>query len=307
LVPAFAPSRGQRIALRIEYDGSAFGGWQKQARADIPTVQGVLEPAIGRVADAPVKLVCAGRTDSGVHATCQFAHFDHAAKRQARAWTAGVNSLLPAAVRVVEVFPVSNQFNARFSAISRRYVYLVHESAIDSPQLAGRAVRAAGELDVEAMSAASGHLRGERDFSSFQAAGCQSASPNRNVFFFGVDRQRGFVVFDICANAFLQHMVRNIVGTLLEVGRGDRKPDSIRDVLRARDRKAAGATAPAAGLYLVSVGYPPDSGIPTRTIAPPLLDDLPDIQSLVPEASKRFCDKMAGLPFWTALAPPRQE
>ncbi len=284
MLPALAPSPAQRIALRIEYDGCAFGGWQKQASADIPTVQGVLEPAISQVADAQVKLVCAGRTDSGVHATCQFIHFDLAAKRPPRAWTAGVNSLLPSTVRVVEVFPVNNQFSARFSAIFRRYVYLVHESAIDSPQLAGRAARVAGELDVAAMSAASKHLRGERDFSGFQAAGCQSASPNRNVLFLAVQRQRGFIVFDICANAFLQHMVRNIVGTLLEVGGGGRHPDSIRQVLQARDRKAAGKTAPAAGLYLVSVGYPPNSGIPPRTIPPPLLDDLPATQSLVPEA-----------------------
>ncbi len=287
MLPAPAPSPARRTVLRVEYDGSAFGGWQKQAGAETPTVQGVLEPAVSQVAAAPVKLVCAGRTDSGVHATCQFVHFDHAAKRPFRAWTAGVNSLLPAAVRVLEAFPASNQFSARFSALFRRYVYLVHESAIDSPQLAGRVARVAGELDVDAMSAAARHLLGERDFSSFRAAGCQSASPNRNVLFLAVGRQRGFTVFDICANAFLQHMARNIVGTLLEVGMGEREPDSIRVVLQARDRKAAGKTAPAAGLYLVSVGYPPNSGIPPRTIPPPLLDDLPATQSLVAEVPKR--------------------
>lgn len=267
---------GKRIALRIEYDGAAFGGWQKQSAPEIPTVQGCLETAIGKIADAPVKLVCAGRTDAGVHATGQVAHFDCPVDRGQRAWTLGVNSLLPAAARVHEAFPASADFNARFSALSRRYAYLLYGGAIDSALLRGRAVREASKLDLEAMREGARHLRGERDFSSFRAAGCQSRSPIRNIGRLDVYRQREFVVIDVCANAFLQHMVRNIAGSLLEVGRGERRPDWIGEILHAKDRKAAGVTAPAAGLYLVAVTYPPDCGIPARAIPPPLLDPLPN-------------------------------
>ncbi len=267
---------GKRIALRIEYDGSAFAGWQKQAAPEIPTVQGCLETAIGRIADAPVKLVCAGRTDAGVHATAQIAHFECPLDRGERAWSLGVNSLLPPAVRVREVFSASTCFNARFSAISRRYVYVLYGGAIDSPLLTGHAVREPRRLDVEAMRKGARHLVGELDFGSFRAAGCQSKSPFREVGFLEVYAQREFVVIDIRANAFLQHMVRNIAGSLLEVGRGERGPDWIREILLAKDRTAAGVTAPPEGLYLVAVGYPQSCGIPARAIAPPILDRLPD-------------------------------
>lgn len=266
---------GKRIALRIEYDGMAFGGWQKQSSSEIPTVQGSLEAAISQVADAAVKLVCAGRTDAGVHATCQIAHFDCHKDRGERAWTMGVNSLLPPAVRVRETFSVNTEFNARFSATSRRYVYLLYCESTDSALLSGRVVREPEGLDVAAMRAGAQHLPGERDFSSFQAAGCQSRSPFREVKFLDVYQQRGFIVIDICANAFLQHMVRNITGSLLEVGRRKREPDWIGEILQKKDRKAAGIAAPPEGLYLVSVSYPEDCGIPARTIAPPLLDPFP--------------------------------
>lgn len=267
---------GKRIALRIEYDGSAFGGWQKQASPEVPTVQGCLETAIGQVADASVKLVCAGRTDAGVHATAQIAHFECPLDRGERAWTMGVNSLLPPAVRVREAFLASADFNARFSALSRRYVYVLYGGTIDSALLTGHAVREPLQLDMEAMREGARHLLGELDFSSFRAAGCQSKSPFREVRFVDVYAQREFVVIDICANAFLQHMVRNVAGSLLEVGRGERKPDWIREILQARDRKSAGVTAPPEGLYLVAVSYPEDCGIPARAIAPPILDRLPD-------------------------------
>ena len=264
-----------RIALRIEYDGTAFGGWQKQSSPEIPTVQASLEKAISQVANETVKLVCAGRTDAGVHATCQIAHFDCRIDRGQRAWTIGVNSLLPAAVRVREIFAVTDEFSARFSASARRYAYILYGGVIDSALLQGRAVRAAGTLDAAAMQAGARHLTGELDFSSFRAAGCQSKSPVREVRRLLVYRQRGFVVIDIRANAFLQHMVRNIVGSLLAVGRGERSSDWIGEILREKDRKAAGVTAPPEGLYLVSVSYPENSGIPARAIPPPILDHLP--------------------------------
>ncbi len=267
---------GKRIALRIEYDGSAFGGWQKQSSPEIPTVQGSLETAIGKIADSPVKLVCAGRTDAGVHATGQIAHFDCPLDRGERAWTMGANSLLPPVVRVREAITVSDSFNARFSALARRYVYVWYGGTINSALLAGKAVREPGKLDVKAMRNGARHLLGELDFSSFQAAGCQSKTPFREVRFLEVYEQRSFLVMDICANAFLQHMVRNIAGALLEVGRGERKPDWIREILLARDRKAAGVTAPSHGLYLVAVSYPRECGIPSCAFAPPILDHLPD-------------------------------
>ncbi len=270
------PASGKRFALRIEYDGSAFGGWQKQSSPEVPTVQASLEAAIGKIADSPVKLVCAGRTDAGVHATSQIAHFENPVDRGERAWSVGVNSLLPPSVRVHEVFSVTINFSARFSALFRRYVYILYGGTIDSVLLAGHAVREPGKLDVEAMRKGARHLLGELDFSSFQAAGCQSKSPFREVRYVDVYAQREFVVIDICANAFLQHMVRNIAGSLLEVGRGEREPDWIREILLAKDRKAAGVTAPPEGLYLVAVSYPEDCGIPARAIAPPILDRLPD-------------------------------
>ena len=267
---------GKRVALRIEYDGSAFAGWQKQSSPEIPTVQGSLEAAISQIADTAVKLVCAGRTDAGVHATSQIAHFDCPLDRGGRAWTVGVNSLLPPVVRVHEAFSVTDRFSARFSASSRRYAYVLCGGAIDSALLAGRAVREPVNLDVAAMQAGARHLLGELDFSSFRAAGCQSRSAFREVKFLHVYRQRHFVVIDICANAFLQHMVRNIAGSLLAAGRGERDPDWIREILLAGDRKAAGITAPAEGLYLVSVSYPESFGIPARALAPPILDRLPE-------------------------------
>ena len=267
---------GNRICLRIEYDGSAFGGWQKQSSPEIPTVQGSLETAIGKIADSPVKLVCAGRTDAGVHATGQIAHFDCPLDRGERAWTMGANSLLPPTVRVREAIVVSDCFSARFSALSRRYAYVLYDGTIDSALLAGKAVREPGKPDVKAMREGARHLLGELDFSSFRAAGCQSKSPLREVRFLQVYEQRNFLVIDICANAFLQHMVRNIAGALLEVGRGERKPDWICEVLLARDRKVAGVTAPAHGLYLVAVSYPREYGIPSCAVAPPILDGLPD-------------------------------
>ncbi len=270
-------SDGKRIVLRIEYDGSAFSGWQRQAGAGPATVQAALEAAIGSVADASVKLVCAGRTDAGVHATCQIAHFDCPRDRGERAWTVGVNSLLPNTVRVHEAFSATDSFSARFSAVARRYVYLIYEAPRDSALLAGRALRVPGELDAAAMGAGARHLLGELDFSSFRAAGCQSNSPFRDVQTLAVYRHRGLVVIDIRANAFLQHMVRNIVGSLLAVGRGEQGPDWIREVLLRRDRRVAAATVPPAGLYLVAVTYPSACGIPIRAVPPPLLDSLPTV------------------------------
>lgn len=261
-----------RIALAIEYDGSVYSGWQKQAAPELPTVQASLEGALSTVADTLITVACAGRTDAGVHATCQIVHFDTPVDRGDKAWVRGVNSLLPPTVRVLWSAEVGSEFHARFSATGRRYLYFVHNSKIASALFAGKLTQSRAELDLNLMQRASQLLLGERDFSSFRAAGCQSNTPNRNVFSANWYRQHELLVFDIHANAFLQHMVRNIVGSLLCVGRGEQKPEWITELLLARDRTQAAMTAPPDGLYLVQVDYPPEFKLPACHQQPLLLN-----------------------------------
>ena len=220
------------------------------------TVQENLENAISQVADCPIITTCAGRTDSGVHATCQVIHFDTPIDRGEKAWTRGVNSLLPKGVRARWARTVGDDFHARFSALSRRYCYLIENASIESAIFAGKVTTIREQLDVESMHRAAQSLLGENDFSSFRAAGCQSRSPNRNVKSVSVTMSGGLIVVDICANAFLQHMVRNIVGSLLVVGSGAQPESWMAQVLLGKDRTKAGVTAPPYGLYLVAVEYP---------------------------------------------------
>ena len=208
----------RRIALGLEYDGSSFSGFQKQSSPVLPTVQGSLEAAVSRVANTPVTTTCAGRTDAGVHATGQVVHFDTPVDRGKKAWTEGVNSMLPSSVRVVWAQEVGDEFHARFSATARRYHYVILQRDTASAILAGKVTHWRGDLDVAAMNEAAQMLPGEQDFSSFRAAGCQSKTPNRNVHHARVVQQGAYIVLDIEANAFLQHMVRNITGTLLDIG-----------------------------------------------------------------------------------------
>ena len=261
-----------RIALAVEYDGSAFSGWQKQSSPELPTVQAALEAALSRVADETVHVTCAGRTDSGVHAVCQVIHFDCQVDRGAKAWVRGVNSLLPATVRVLWAQPVGPEFHARFSAHSRCYQYVLHRRQVSSALLHGRVTPWRRELDLQALRQAAEFLPGEQDFSAFRAAGCQSRSPFRHI-----DRavwmERGsFLVFEIQANAFLQHMVRNIVGSMLEVGLGNRQPGWFAELIAGRDRTLAAATAPPDGLYLVGVGYGDEWGLPATRFPVPVLE-----------------------------------
>lgn len=270
--PVTPPATTQRIALTLEYDGSAFSGWQRQLSPAVATIQQEVEAALSKVANHPVTVICAGRTDAGVHATCQVIHFDCKIDRGEKAWVMGGNSLLPRSIRLLSATPVGDDFHARFSALSRRYLYMIYQRKIAPAILYKRATHVATSLDVEAMQTAAQHLLGERDFSSFRAAGCQSNSAWRNVIRADVSRRGTFVMLDIQANAFLQHMVRNIVGALLEVGTGRQSPDWIADLLGIRDRTRGAVTAPSDGLYLVQVEYPEQFPLPAGAARPGFLE-----------------------------------
>ncbi|WP_411358835.1 tRNA pseudouridine(38-40) synthase TruA [Pseudidiomarina salilacus] len=260
-----------RFALGIEYDGSRYYGWQRQQ--EVTCVQEVVERALTKVANQPIEVVCAGRTDAGVHATGQVIHFDSNEPRTSAAWTLGVNSNLPKDVAVRWVTPVPNDFSARFSATGRRYRYIICNTKL-RPGIHNHGVSHYHfDLDAQRMHEAAQGLLGERDFSSFRAAQCQSNSPNRCVTHIRVTRHGEYIVIDIAANAFLHHMVRNIVGTLLEVGRGDKPTGWPAKLLELRDRTKAAATAKAEGLYLVRVDYPAQFAIPQLPPGPLWLPD----------------------------------
>lgn len=253
----------RRIALGVEYDGTAFRGWQWQHGE--PTVQAAVESALSSVADHPVRVVCAGRTDTGVHARCQVLHFDSPAPRAEKAWVLGGNSQLPPGVSVLWAREVPAEFHARFSATGRRYRYRILNRWTRPALDRHRAAWWFYPLDADRMQEGARHLVGEHDFTSFRSAGCQARHPVREVRSLRVERQGECIVIDIEANAFLQHMVRNIAGTLMAVGQGEREADWVGAVLAARDRKRAGVTAPPEGLTFVGVDYPPDFGLPRDT------------------------------------------
>ena len=255
----------RRYAIGVEYDGGGFRGWQRLTPSGVPdgtTVQGVLETALSSVADAPVSTVCAGRTDAGVHAQCQVVHFDSDALRDPRAWTLGATTRLPPAVGVVWCRPVADDFNARFSAVARRYRYRILNRQV-RPALARQWLSWVWTpLDAEAMHRAAQALLGEQDFSAFRSSECEATHARRDLQAIAVHRDGDVVSVDVQANAFLHHMVRNIVGSLLEVGRGERPEAWIAEVLAGRDRTRAGPTAPATGLVFVGPRYPRGHGLP---------------------------------------------
>jgi tRNA pseudouridine38-40 synthase len=263
-----------RIALGIEYDGSAFAGWQWQR--DKRTLQSTLEDALGYVANEPVRVTCAGRTDAGVHALEQVAHFDTQVIRKPYSWLMGTNTALPEDVRVLWVREVPDDFHARYSAIARFYRYVILNRPMRSALQRRQVTWHYAPLDARAMQAAADQLIGEHDFSSFRAQDCQSKSPNRYMHFIHVRREDERVVIDLCANAFLHHMVRNITGVLMEIGAGKRPPEWAGELLRARDRKVGGVTAPSDGLYLAGIYYPDPFGFVRH----------PVFQHLPPDASR---------------------
>ena len=250
-----------RIALGIEYDGSAYSGWQTQSHAR--SVQGELERALSRVADCPVVLTAAGRTDAGVHALSQVAHFDSDADRPLLAWVLGTNAESTADVSVLWARRVPDDFSARYSALSRSYVYRVLNRPMRPALERDRVCWQRQPLDAGLMHAAAQVLVGEHDFSSFRAAQCQSRTPIRKLLEISVVRDGECVDLHVRANAFLQHMVRNIAGVLLAVGRGDRPPHWVAEVLAVRDRTLGGVTAPPQGLYLAAVEYPSGLDLPS--------------------------------------------
>jgi tRNA pseudouridine38-40 synthase len=250
-----------RIALGIEYDGSQFHGWQSQ-QAGVRTVQSCVEAALARVADHPVSVICAGRTDTGVHASAQVIHFDAHCRRPLRAWVLGCNSYLPDDICVVWAREVAQQFHARFSAYARRYRYVILNRAVRSALQYKQVTWHHYPLDVQRMQAAAPYFLGEQDFSSFRAAGCQSNTPMRNIHELVINRSGDRIHIEIEANAFLHHMVRNIAGVLISIGGGGQPPQWAQQVIKARDRSCAGITAPAAGLCLIAVRYPAEFELP---------------------------------------------
>ncbi|MFD0965769.1 tRNA pseudouridine(38-40) synthase TruA [Seminibacterium arietis] len=259
-----------KIALGIEYNGESYFGWQRQA--SVESVQEKLESAVAFVANEECPIFCAGRTDAGVHATGQVVHFDTTAVRLEKAWSFGINANLPNDIAVRWAKIVDDDFHARFSATARRYRYIIYNHKLRPAILASGLTHYHGELDHSLMHQAAQALLGEHDFSSFRAAQCQSNTPWRNIHHLNVFRQGNYIIVDIQANAFVHHMVRNIVGSLLEVGCKNQPIEWISWLLAQKDRTLAAPTAKATGLYLVDVHYPDHFALPKNQLGPLFLE-----------------------------------
>lgn len=264
------PEGMRRIALSVEYDGSDFHGFQIQQSAG-NTVQQRLHEGLSSIADEAITVVCAGRTDAGVHATEQIVHFDTLAERPIKAWSLGVNARLPAGICVRWAQVVSPGFHARFSALSRRYRYLILNRPNRPALYAKQITWFKRQLEFERMTEAAASLVGEHDFSALRAAQCQARSPVRTIQHLQLAQWGDVIALDIKANAFLHHMVRNIAGCLMAIGAGDKPVDWMQSVLASQDRTQAAATAPPYGLYLVNVEYPQAFKLPQQALGPMLL------------------------------------
>jgi tRNA pseudouridine38-40 synthase len=255
-----AGGANRRIAIGIEYDGARYAGWQRQR--EVISVQAEVERALAAVADHPVEAGCGGRTDAGVHALGQVAHFDTTASRPMRGWTLGANTQLPPDIAVLWAVEVPAAFHARYSAVARSYRYVIQNRPVRPALARQRACWIHQPLDSAAMHDAAQCLVGEHDFSAFRAAECQSRTPVRRLDRIAVERNGDQVVLEVTANAFLHHMVRNIAGTLIAVGVGERPAQWVAAALASRDRRAAGITAPAGGLYFLRIEYPHEFRLP---------------------------------------------
>ena len=256
-----------RYAIGLEYDGSEFLGWQIQRQE--PTVQSCVEQAVARVADHEARVTCCGRTDAGVHAQSQVAHFDSEAERSERSWILGLNSHLPAGVSVLWIRPVDDSFHARFSAFSRSYEYRILNRWIRPALEARRMSWCRAPLDTTVMNEAEQALLGENDFTSFRAGACQARHAIREIQQISVERFGDVVSLSVTANGFLYHMVRNIAGSLLRIGTGEASASWLGEVLEARDRSQAAPTAPPEGLYFIAARYPEQYGLPDAVPAFP--------------------------------------
>ena len=263
-----------RFALAIEYRGNHYHGWQRlTGHVELATVQAALERALSFVAAEPITVVCAGRTDAGVHATNQIVHFDTVAQRDEKAWVMGVNAQLPADIRVRWVRPVTAEFHARFSARARTYRYLIANTPTAPAIADGQCLWVRKPLDIAAMQQAANYCLGARDFSSVRSSRCQAKNPVRTLHQFSFTPVNHWIVVELRGNAFLHHMVRNLMGLMLPVGLGVQKPEWIRDVLALRDRKHIGKTEAPNALYLVKVEYDKDYGLPVFAKGPFMLPD----------------------------------
>lgn len=266
-----------RIALGVEYKGSRYRGFQRQ-RAGVPSIQESLEKALSKVAGgAPVVLSCAGRTDALVHASGQVVHFDTQVERTLHSWVMGANLNLPADISVTwaKVMPV--EFDARFSAMARRYRYVIYNDQIRPAHMAEEVTWNHRPLDIQRMREAARYLVGTHDFSAFRARQCQAKSPIKTVHHLELIEHGRFIVLDIRANAFLHHMVRNFAGVLMTIGAGERPVEWAGEVLESRVRRTGGVTAHPYGLYLVQVEYPEQFELPQRYLGPHFLSGLPDV------------------------------
>lgn len=265
-----------RIALGVEYKGSNYHGFQLQA-AGTPSIQGCLESALQHInADIPVRLSCAGRTDAMVHACAQVVHFDTVIERPMRSWVMGANRYLPKDISVVWAQPMPLDFHSRFSAVARRYRYVIYSDEVRPAHLAEELTWTHQTLDIEKMRAAARCFVGTHDFNAIRASGCQAHSPVRTIHHLQLFEFGKLIIIDVRANAFLHHMVRNLAGILMMIGAGERPVEWAQTVLESCDRKEGGVTAPPHGLYMVQVEYPEQFKLPERYLGPHFLSGLPD-------------------------------
>ncbi len=256
-----------RIALSIEYNGSAYFGWQKQKINKTKTIQYHIDKAVSRIANNEISTVCAGRTDTGVHAFSQIVHFDSSCDRENYKWIQGINSFLPSDILVKNIYHVDNDFHARYSAVDRTYRYIILNQTHPSTYFLTTTLHYSDKINISKIKSSFRYLRGKKDYSSFQSSGCSAKSPIKHIKSIKIIKHNNFIYIDITANSFLYHMVRNIVGALLDVGSLKKNPDFIHELIEAHDRKKCGKMVSPSGLYLMSISYPKKYNIPNSDLS----------------------------------------